>query len=118
MKTLRFTSEMLEAKGACLSEVERFRQNWPHGAPASLASFRKAARLGFDLNWLASHFLSAPAQEAYEKAMALAQEAYEKAMALAQEAYEKALALAIWVVARSELERKTRAKGKRKGGKR
>ena len=86
------TAQMLRERHACRDQVGLFEATWPNGARLTLANLRKAARLGFDLDWWAGNFLPATALAEYKKAAAPALAAYHKATAPARAEYEKATA--------------------------
>jgi hypothetical protein len=88
----KVTAKLLRSLGANCQGLEDFKRVFPKGATITLDNCLKAAEARLDIFWFALHFLSAPAWEAYEKAIAPAWEAYEKAIALALEAYETAIA--------------------------
>jgi hypothetical protein len=43
----------LRKLGACRKDVRAFRKSWPKGAPVTMASIRKARKLGLGVDWLA-----------------------------------------------------------------
>ena len=51
MKTV--TWAYLRKLGACREDVRGFRKAWPKGAPVTMASIRKARKLGLGVDWLA-----------------------------------------------------------------
>ena len=81
----------LDHEGACGEALK-----WQHGK--TLREVWGSCERGDWLEWLLSkcgYQWTAPAEEAYEKAMAPAVEAYQKAVAPAWEAYQKAKAPAL-----------------------
>ena len=84
------TADLLESKEACLEQLEIFRLEWPAGCEVTLQNCRRVVELQFDLNWIVTTFLSAPALKTYEEAKATAWRAYEEARAPALRAYEEA----------------------------
>ena len=95
-KSLFITAAWLKKRVACSDQVETFAKRWPRGCVVSLRTLKVAARLGLDLNWFASHVLTAPALKACEEATAPAWKAYEEATATAWKACEEATAPALW----------------------
>ena len=95
MTPKRITMAWLREQGACKDEVARFRRAWPNGVRPNLATARRAARIGFDLGWVAKCLLPARAWAAYEEAVAAARAAYEEAIAPVWAAYEEAAAAAL-----------------------
>ena len=77
-------------RGACKRQRAIFRQAWPNGAVVSLATLRRAARLGLNLRWFAERFLSFSARKAYLAETATDRQAYLAETATAWEAYEAA----------------------------
>ena len=119
MKTTpRYRITRRHLRGACKGQLAVFRKTWPKGAIVSLATLRRAGKLGLDLSWFADKFLSAsafrafdaartPAVQAYRVAEGsawraytetAALEAYSAATASARQVYEAAEALALWKV--------------------
>ena len=103
----KLTADMLERAGACTDQVETFRRLWPEGGRVTLSRCRRAVEAGLDVDWAATHLLSAlalkacedakaPAWKAYEDAKAPAWKAYEDARAIAWKAYQDARAIAFY----------------------
>ena len=89
---MKITKQWLITAHACHSQVEIFDEEWPDGAEITLENYLRAAELNLDLGWFAKNIFSAPAQKAYDEAMAIAQKAYDIAMAQAQKVYDIAIA--------------------------
>jgi len=66
----RITAQMLKERGACASEVQRFRKVFPVGAPVSMRSLVRAQKAGLDV-FFAECFLAGPAMAEYQKLLAL-----------------------------------------------
>ncbi len=66
----KVTVALLRKLGASCQGVEDFKRVFPRGAGITWANCLKAAEAHLDIDWFASHFLTAPAREAYEKAVA------------------------------------------------
>ena len=64
----RITADWLRAWGACKEQVAVVEREWPNGARPLLATARKAARLGLDVNWLARRLLPDHAWKEFERA--------------------------------------------------
>jgi hypothetical protein len=92
------TAKMLRGKGASCSQVATFEKEWPKGGKTTLKNLQRAAELSLDLDWFASHFLSAPALAELEKVRASAWAELEKVRASAWAEYEKAGASALYKV--------------------
>jgi hypothetical protein len=92
---MRITAKMLIDKSACAYMVTVFDRLWPDGVETSEKTCRQAANAGLDLDWFASHFLTATALAAYQQAEAPAWAAYQQAMAPALAAYRQAMAPAL-----------------------
>ncbi len=91
---MKITAEFLLKNGACEDQVALVRQHWPHGAPVTVPTLRKAMRLGLDVDWL-TRFLLAPALAEYRKVTAPAWAEYVKARAPAWAEYRKVTAQAL-----------------------
>ena len=85
-KPTTITAEMLKAKGACKPQFKEFCTTWPNGCEITLQNCKRAAKLGFNLDWIAKSFLSATVWKAYDEATGSAQKAYNKATATARKA--------------------------------
>jgi uncharacterized membrane protein YqiK len=96
------TAKMLREKGASCLQVATFEKEWPKGGKTTLKNIQRAAELSLDLDWFASHFLSASARAEFYKATAPARAEYEKATASARAEFYKATA-----PARAEYEKAT-----------
>ena len=96
---MKITKQWLITAHACHSQVKIFDEEWPDGAEITLENYLRAAELNLDLGWFAKNIFSAPAQKAYDEAMAIAQKAYDIAMAQAQKVYDIAMAQAqhLWL---------------------
>ena len=93
MSVKRLTAEMLREARACTDQVARFDKAWPTGVVPTLASARRAVRLGLNVAW-AARLLPPPARKAYDEAIAPAWKAYAEARATAWKAYDEATATA------------------------
>ena len=62
----RITAQMLKERGACASEVQRFRKVFPVGAPVSMRSLVRAQKAGLDV-FFAECFLAGPAMAECQK---------------------------------------------------
>ena len=89
---MKITESRLTSSGACASQVAKFSELWPAGCVVTLATARKAAAAGLDLDWAARNLLSDSARDAYSAAMADAARAYSAAIADAARAYKAAMA--------------------------
>ena len=84
------TLKQLKAKGACVAQVRKFEELFGASVEVTEALCQKHAE-DFDFAW-ATRLLPAPAQKAFDEAMALAWKAYDEAMAPAQKAFDEATA--------------------------
>ena len=111
----KITAKMLKDKGACAEQVTLFQKTWPNGVVPSLKALRLANKKGLSLLWFAKHFLSVPANKAYNEAITPAWKAYNEAItpawkayneatAPARKAYDEAIVQALW----NELEKASR----------
>ena len=91
---MKITKQWLITAHACHSQVKIFDEEWPDGAEITLENYLRAAELNLDLGWFAKNIFSAPAQKAYDEAMAIAQKAYDIAIAPPLEVYDIAMAQA------------------------
>lgn len=67
------TSSLLHSFGACANQVEIFDARFPHGLDLNRPDSELIPLLdGLDLDWAASHLLTAPAWAAYRAAIARA----------------------------------------------
>src|SRR6266850_944248 len=82
-------------QGACFTQLAIVTKLWPNGIPITMDIVPQVIRLGLDLDWAAHKLLTAPALNAYNKAIATALDAYKKAIATALDAYKKAIATAL-----------------------
>ena len=89
---MKITKQWLVAAYACPSQVEIFDEEWPDGAEITLENYLLAVKLDLNVNWLLKRIFSAPAQEAYIKAIAQALEAYDKVVPAASKGYNRAMA--------------------------
>lgn len=81
MRAKRITERSLKRLGACADQRRRFAEAWPKGAVVGIRAIRKAARLGFDLDWVAEHFLRTPAWAEYDRVTAAARAEYDRVRA-------------------------------------
>ena len=65
---MKITAGILEQRGACGSEVKRFKRKWPRGASMSRANIREAAMRGFSTRWAARRLLSPVGRRAWDRA--------------------------------------------------
>lgn len=70
MSVPRVTATMLRRLGACSDQVATVEREWPNGAPVTVATVRKAYRLGLDVDWLANKVLPALALAEYQRVTA------------------------------------------------
>ena len=91
MKPDTITVEWLKKQGACSSMIERFSEVWPYGAEVNEENIRRAQQERFDLDWFASHYLTAQAYSAYDEALITADSAYLEAVNTADSAYQEAV---------------------------
>jgi hypothetical protein len=89
---MRISADVLERHGACSSQVEVFRREWPDGCEVTQNAAKRVVKLALDIDWAAGHLLPAPAWKAYQEATAPALKAYEEAKATALKAYQEAKA--------------------------
>jgi len=79
---MKITAKELETLGACANQVALFRQHFGEEVEITEARCVKYAP-EFNWRWIAARWLSAPAQRAYDEAMAPALRAYWEASARA-----------------------------------
>ena len=79
---MKITLAMLRQHNACADQVALFQQHFGTEVEITESVCVAVAPL-FDWEWAARHLLTAPAQDAYDKATASAQDAYNKAKARA-----------------------------------
>ena len=89
---MKITKQQLVAAHVCPNQVKIFDKEWPDGAEITLENYLLAVKLDLNVDWFAKNIFSAPAQKAYDEAMAIAQKAYDIAMAQAQKVYDIAIA--------------------------
>ena len=90
----RITHEFLRSRDACSEQCDLVEKHWPNGAPVTVPTFRKALRLGLNVEWLAN-LLPAPALAEYEAVKAPARAEYRAAIAPAWAEYQAARATAL-----------------------
>ena len=84
----RITVEMLQEHHACSSELLKFHQVFPNGAPVSMRSLAKAQNAGLNV-FFAERFLTGPARAEYEKVKGTAWAEYQKVTGTAWAEYQK-----------------------------
>lgn len=87
------TYQMIEAEGACHSQVDLFKKLFPNGAPLTVEAAMSVADK-FNWDWAARKLLSKKGWKAYEEAMAPALKVYREATALDLKEYKEAKATA------------------------
>ena len=87
------TLAQLRKLKACAPQLELFQRQFGTEVAVTRELCLEYAS-SFDWDWAATRLLSAPAQCAYDEAMAAAGRAYDEAMAPARCAYDEALAVA------------------------
>ena len=75
----RITAEKLTEMGACQSEVDTFRKEWPKGCLPTLKNIRRARELDFDLGWYAEEALSPAALTVWDNERDAAHRAWNTA---------------------------------------
>ena len=108
MKTL--TIEQLVEAGACHEGIAWFRGRFGESVEVSEKAAESVAR-DIDWDWVAAHFLSAPAQAEYQRVTSPAWTEYERVIASAQAEYRRVIRLSwaeyeqVRATAQSEYER-------------
>jgi len=85
---MKITKRMLQAKGACASQVTLFAETFPHGTEITEAVCLSVDDK-FDWNWAAQNLLSPKADAEYQRVRAQADAEYERVRAQADAEYER-----------------------------
>ena len=124
---MKITVKQLIALNACAGQVKTFRRLFGASATVTLANCIKAVKAEMSFDWAARYLLSAPARDAYDKAIVTAGDAYKKAIATAWDtckkttipawdAYDKAIATAFYSAVISDNKLARQQGGTKRGG--
>ena len=91
----KVTVAWLRKHDACKEQVDTFKAEWPKGTLPTEKALLRAVELGLDIDWLAGHYLTAPALAEYERVTAQAWAEYERVTAPALAEYQRVRAPAL-----------------------
>ena len=95
---MKVTKTLLRRKGACDDQLDKFVELFPEGVVVTEALCVEHASV-FSWDWAASHLLSPPARDEYERVIAAvrvaAQAEYERVRVAARDEYEREMAPAL-----------------------
>ena len=91
---MKITAMFLRQHGAACSQLKTFEKEWPDGGELTRVNILRAAKLGLDLDWFATHCLSPSARAAFGEASDSAWATFDEATASAWATRQKAKAKA------------------------